>query len=140
MNKTILLYDKNCPLCNFQIRLLTWIDLFHALRLVPYQDPQAAAYTHGIDPALLHASIHCVSPKQETMRGARALRHVCMRLPPALPLALLLWVPGALYVASEIYDGISRNRMRISRIFGCKNACAIIPARQRSEDVISTLK
>ena len=138
--KTILLYDKNCPLCNFQIRLLTWLDLFHALRLIPYQDPDARAFTQGIDPALLHASIHCVSPQQNIMRGARALRHVCMRLPPAVPLALLLWLPGTLSIASEIYDGISRNRMRISRIFGCKSACAILPARQRSDDVIAVIK
>lgn len=133
-DKTIVLYDGRCPMCTFQMQLLTWVDIFHRLQLIPYQDQAATEYTDSIDPSALQASIHCVNPRGLIFRGARALRHICMRLPPYIPFALLLWIPGTLYIAHEIYDGISRNRMRISRIFGCTSACKIIPAKQRSGD------
>ena len=31
----------------------------------------------------------------------------------------------------EIYGWVSRNRYILSRVFGCKEACALLPQRQR---------
>ena len=59
-----------------------------------------------------------------------------MRLPLLVPLALLLWVPGVIWIAEKMYDLIARNRRTLSRIFGCKEACAILPARKRGQDKV----
>ena len=55
-------------------------------------------------------------------------------MPLLVPLALVLWLPGVICVAEKIYQWISRNRHYLSRIFGCKDACAILPARRRAEE------
>jgi predicted DCC family thiol-disulfide oxidoreductase YuxK len=53
-----------------------------------------------------------------------------------VPVALFLWVPGVIWIAERVYAWVSRHRLRISRIFGCKDACAILPARKRDQDKV----
>ena len=70
-------------------------------------------------------------------RGARAIRFVGMRLPLLVPLALFLWIPGVIFLAEIIYQWVSRNRLLLSRVFGCKDACAILPAKKREQDKLA---
>jgi len=37
------LYDGDCPLCIFQMKMLTWLDWFDQTALRPISDPEAAA-------------------------------------------------------------------------------------------------
>jgi len=55
-------------------------------------------------------------------------------MPLLVPLALVLWFPGVVWVAERIYQWISRNRHLLSKVFGCKDACAIMPARRRTDE------
>ena len=68
-------------------------------------------------------------------RGARAIRHLSLRVPVLIPLGLFLWVPGVIWVAERIYAWVSRNRHLLSRFFGCAEACSILPAREREGDI-----
>jgi predicted DCC family thiol-disulfide oxidoreductase YuxK len=61
-----------------------------------------------------------------------------MRVPPLWPLALFLWIPGVIFIAEIVYQWISRNRYLLSRVFGCKDACAILPSRNRPADAQGT--
>ena len=70
-----------------------------------------------------------MTPEGAVHRGARAIRFISLRLPVTVPLALMLWVPGVILVAEKVYAWISRNRQTISRVFGCKGACALVPDR-----------
>ena len=137
VSKHIILYDGECPMCIFQMKVLSWLDWFNTLALVPLSDPRA----HQIAPQLtredLQEAIHCVTPQGRVSRGARAIRFAGMRLPLLLPLALFMWIPGVIQVAEVIYQRVSRNRHLLSRVFGCKDACAILPARKRSQDELS---
>jgi len=65
------------------------------------------------------------------------LRFVGMRLPLLVPLALMLWVPGVIYLAEIVYRAVSRNRLVLSRWFGCREACAILPKRTREQDKLA---
>ena len=38
---------------------------------------------------------------------------------------------GYIWIAEGIYACVSRNRHLISKVFGCKGACDIMPQRQR---------
>jgi len=136
MNQHLVIYDDECPLCIFQMRLLTWLDWRNTLALIPLTDPRAQRAAPQLSREQLLAAMHCVAKDGRIYRGARCIRHVGMRLPLLVPLALLLWVPGVIWIAEKVYDLIARNRKILSRIFGCKEACAIMPVRRREQDEV----
>jgi predicted DCC family thiol-disulfide oxidoreductase YuxK len=125
MNQNIVLYDDECPLCTFQMKMLSWMDWRNTLALLPLSDPRAAQIAPHF------------TPEGRIYRGARALRFVGMRLPLMIPLALFLWIPGVIWIAEIAYQWISRNRLILSRLFGCKGACAILPKRAREQDKLA---
>ena len=118
------------------MRLLTWLDWFGKLALVPLTDPRAAEISPQLSRESLLEEMHCVAKSGRVYRGARCIRFVGMRLPLLMPIALVLWVPGVIWIAERVYAWVSRHRLRISRIFGCKDACAILPARKRDQDKV----
>jgi predicted DCC family thiol-disulfide oxidoreductase YuxK len=137
VNQHLVLYDGDCPLCVFQMRLLTWLDWTGQLALRPISDPEARAAAPNVSREDLLEAIHVVTRDGRLFKAARGLRFVGMRLPLMIPLALLLWVPGVILVAEKIYLVISRNRLGLSRVFGCKDACAVMPKRDREQDRIA---
>ncbi len=134
MSPHIILYDGECPMCIFQMRVLSWLDWFNQLSLVPLADPRAAELAPEIEREDLQAAIHCITRSGKIHRGARCIRFAGMRLPLLVPLALVLWIPGVIQIAELIYKWVSRNRLILSRVFGCKEACAILPKRAREQD------
>lgn len=135
--KNILIYDSDCPLCTFQMKLLTWLDWFDRVRLLPLKDPEAAQVAPTLTREDLLEAIHCVTPSNRIHRGARCIRFLGMRMPLLIPLALFLWIPGVIWIAEFVYQWISRNRHLLSRWFGCGEACSIMPARKREEDSLA---
>lgn len=140
MSAHAVLYDGGCSFCTFQMKMLRWMDWSDRFEPIPAADPRV----HQLAPKLteddLNEAIHCVTPAGRIYRGARAIRFIAMRLPVAVPLALFLWLPGVILVAERVYAVISRNRQVISRIFGCAEACAIVPSRRPREASPSDLQ
>ena len=137
MKKHSVLYDDECSLCTFQMKVLSWLDWLNALALVPLSDPHAKEIAPQLSREDLLAAIHLVTPEGRIHRGARALRFAGMRLPLLVPMALFLWLPGVIFLAEIIYHWIARHRLVLSRLFGCKDACAILPARKREQDKLA---
>ena len=134
----VILYDDHCPMCTFQSRLLSWLDWFNRVRLVPISHDEASQLAPNLTRESLLEAIHCVRPTGRIDRGARALRRVGMRMPLLVPMALILWLPGVIQIAERVYMLVSRNRQTLSKLFGCGQACSIMPARQRENDAEST--
>ncbi len=130
----VVLYDDACSLCAFQMRVMTWIDWFSCVSLVPISSPRTPEFAPGIPQEALQEAIHCVTPEGRIYRGARAIRFLSARMPLAWLFALLLWIPGVIWVAERAYQWISRNRYRLSRWFGCEGACGVLPARARDNE------
>ncbi|MBI4663787.1 MAG: DUF393 domain-containing protein [Verrucomicrobia bacterium] len=130
------LYDDQCPLCTFQMKVLTWLDWLNVVRLMPLSNSEAAQIAPQLTRDDLLEAIHCVTPERRVYRGARCIRFVGMRMPLLVPLALVLWIPGVIWIAEKIYAWVSRNRHLLSRLFGCKEACAVMPARKREKDLV----
>jgi predicted DCC family thiol-disulfide oxidoreductase YuxK len=130
MNPNTVLYDNECSFCTFQMKLLSWLDWRNRFALVPAADERVGVLAPGLTAEQLNEAIHCVTETGDVHRGARAIRFIALRLPVAIPLALFLWVPGVIQVAERVYVFISRNRQWISRAFGCKDACALVPDRK----------
>jgi predicted DCC family thiol-disulfide oxidoreductase YuxK len=137
MGSHFVLYDSECSFCAFQMKVLRWLDWRNLFVLVPASDvanlatlaPELAPSLVRITPSELNEAIHCVTETGAIHQGARAIRFISARLPLLVPLALALWFPGVISVAARIYAVISRNRQTISRLFGCKDACALLPDR-----------
>ncbi len=123
------LYDSECSFCTFQMKVLRWLDWQDKFELLPGADARAAILAPQLTADALNEAIHCVTAEGAIHRGARAIRFIAMRLPVMVPLALVLWVPGVIFLAERIYALISRNRQFISQAFGCKGACALLPDR-----------
>jgi predicted DCC family thiol-disulfide oxidoreductase YuxK len=120
------------------MKLLAWMDWGNRIALTPLSDPEVAGIAPSLTAEALREAIHCVTPSGRIYRGARAIRFVGMRVPPLWPLALFLWIPGVIFIAEIVYQWISRNRYLLSRVFGCKDACAILPSRNRPSDAQAT--
>jgi len=105
--KHLVLYDDGCPLCTFQMKLLTWLDWFHKIELIPVSDARAHQVAPSVDREQLLEAIHCVSSKGRIYRGARAIRFLGFRMPLLAPLALFLWIPGVIWIAEKIYMWVS---------------------------------
>jgi len=130
----VVLYDGECPFCVFQMRVITWLDWFNTVTLLPIANPRAAELAPHVTREDLLEAIHCVTRECRIYRGASAFRFMGMRMPLMIPLALVLWIPGVIWVAEKIYAWVSRHRYLISRWFGCKEACNILPARKRANE------
>ena len=130
----IVLYDDQCPMCTFQMRVLTWLDWCNVVTMLPMSDPRVAQVAPSLQREDLQAAIHCLAKDGRIYRGARCLRYVGLRMPLLAPLALVLWIPGVIWVAEKVYRWVSRNRYVLSRVFGCKEACAVLPQRERSNE------
>jgi len=130
----IVLYDDKCPMCSFQMRLLTWLDWLGVLSMVPVSKSEAIPAAATLTREEVMEAIHCLASNGRIYRGARAIRFVSMRLPLAIPMAIFLWIPGIIFLAEMMYKWISRNRHLLSRFFGCKEACSILPARERENE------
>ena len=130
----IVLYDGDCSFCTFQMRVITWLDWFNTVSLLPIADPRAHVVAPRLTRTDLLEAIHCVATNGKIYRGARCLRFIGLRMPLAIPGALVLWIPGVIHLAEFCYRWISRHRHLISRVFGCKEACAIMPARKRANE------
>ena len=131
----MLLYDDGCPMCTFQTSALTWLDCRHVIRLVPLSHPRSLEIAPSLSRGELREAIHCITPQGRIHRGARAIRHLGLRVPLLIPVGLLLWFPGVIWFAERIYTWVSRNRHLLSRFFGCKEACSVLPARKREGDL-----
>jgi predicted DCC family thiol-disulfide oxidoreductase YuxK len=128
------LYDGDCPFCVFQMKVLTWMDWCNRARLRPISDPEAAELAPEVSREDLLEAMHCITAEGRVLRGARAIRHLSLRMPLLVPLGLFLWLPGVIWVAERMYRVVSRNRLVISRVFGCREACAMLPQREREGD------
>ena len=133
------LYDDHCPLCTFQMKVLTWLDWFNVITLLPISQSRAAVVAPTLTREDLLEAIHCVAKDGRIYRGARCFRFAGMRMPLLVPVALVLWLPGVIWVAEKIYMKVSRNRLLLSRLFGCKEACAIMPVRKRGHETPAPL-
>jgi predicted DCC family thiol-disulfide oxidoreductase YuxK len=134
MAKHLVLYDDQCPLCVFQMKMLTWLDWLHVARVVPLSSPEAQAAAPSLQPEQLRAAMHVVTPDGTSLRGARSIRFLSLRMPLLVPLGIFLWVPGVIWIAEKFYQWVARNRLTLSKLFGCKDACAILPSRKREGD------
>ena len=116
----IVIFDDQCAFCVSQTRLLQRLDWFKVFRFQGISDPHTSELTPNLKREDLEAAIHGVTKNGRIFRAARCFRFIALRIPLLIPLALLLWIPGMIWIAEKIYKRIARNRSFLSRWFRCE--------------------
>lgn len=122
--KDSLIFDGECPLCVRQVRLLRRLDWWDGIRPRAITSLTATEKERLPAEEILLTAIHCLTPTGAVLAGAACLRHIGLRVPLLTPLALLLYLPGMLFIAQKAYEWISRHRHALSRRAGLTGTCA----------------
>lgn len=115
----LVLYDDECAFCISQTRLLRRLDWLKIFQFQGISDSRNSELAPNLKREDLETAIHCVTKDGKIFRAARCFRFVAMRIPLLIPFALLLWIPGMIWIAEKIYHRIARNRQFLSRFFKC---------------------
>lgn len=105
-------YDRDCGLCVQVVRVLSWIDLSSRVKWTPCQALESPPDRLNWDDLALAAYLDTGSGR--LYRGFYAFRKLTLRLVPLVPLAPILWCPGASLLGVRIYRWIASNRYRLS--------------------------
>jgi predicted DCC family thiol-disulfide oxidoreductase YuxK len=127
----LVIFDGDCGICFFSVRLLRRLDTLGRLRFLSNDDLAAFPAGLSVEPGLLEKTVLVVDP----VTGRRWLRadafaEIFRTLPGFWPLALFLRLPLVRTVAVWVYDRVAINRTRLSTWLGLA-ACGV-PARPPS--------
>ena len=115
----LVLYDAECPLCVFQMRVLSWLDWSNKLSLVPLSDPRAREAAPQIEREDLLEAIHEAIKRDRVARRERAsMRTLYHRYNSLTPREqeVMKWVISGLLnkqIAAEL--GISEIMIKVHR-------------------------
>lgn len=101
-------YDGTCSLCKGAVRWMRRGDWFGRISWKAAQD-----LTHlpeGLTRAHLDEAMYFEDGTGRLYGGFFAVRKLAGMLPPLLPLAPIMWLPGARFVGVRLYAAIARNR------------------------------
>ncbi len=110
--KGVVLFDGMCPLCQRGVRILKRLDWFKCLHCQDCRDkarwPPCA---EPLDMERLLEEMHAVVPnRSRAIAGYKAFRWMAWRLPLAVPIAPLLYIPGVPWIGNKMYLWVARNR------------------------------
>ncbi|MDE2938652.1 MAG: DCC1-like thiol-disulfide oxidoreductase family protein [Chloroflexota bacterium] len=121
----VVYYDGECGFCTLSVRALALADFFRVVTWTSYQEldePPSGLAWEDLDAAAYlevrkGSSQSGDGPEEERRlyQGFYAFRMLTLRLPPLMPLAPLLWLPGVNRLGESTYKWVAANRYRISR-------------------------
>jgi len=126
--KAVMLYDGKCPLCLRGVRILKALDWLKQLHFQDCRD--TANLPPCAEPLELHRMLeemHLVTPdRKHALPGYKAFRWMAWRLPVAVWIAPLLYLPGVPWLGNKVYLWIARNRYNL---VPCKDGVCTLPKR-----------
>ena len=106
--RVTVLYDGNCPLCRGAVRWMSRGDWLGRVEWIPAQNLEVLP--DGLTRRDLDAAMYLQDTGGRLHGGFFAVRRLSLLLPPLLPIAPLLWLPGARFLGVRVYEFIARNR------------------------------
>lgn len=133
----VLLFDGQCPLCTNSVRLLKALDW---LGRVHYQNArevdQLPPCDVPLEPKRLLEEMHLVTPdRRRAYAGFQAFRWLAWRLPLAVPVAPLLYLPGVLWLGNRVYLLVAKNRFNL---VACAQGACSLPGRKSAQSARPT--
>lgn len=130
-DRAIVLYDGDCAFCQRSIRILRALDWLGRLEFQSARDTdRLPATVPPLDPAKLIEEMHVVPAARGRVRaGFSAFRWMAWRLPPTVPIAPFLYLPGVLWLGNRVYRWVARNRFHL---VPCHDGACQVPLRKKS--------
>ncbi len=108
LDKATVYYDGACGLCRGAVKWMAKADWFQRVKWTPGQE--LSSFPSGLTPADLNEAMYMEDSQGRLHGGFFAVRRLALILPPLLPLAPFMWLPGARFLGVRLYAFIARNR------------------------------
>ena len=108
LDKATVYYDGACGLCRGAVKWMAKADWFQRVTWTPGQE--LSSFPNGLTPADLDEAMYLEDSQCRLHGGFFAVRRLALILPPLLPLAPFMWLPGARFLGVRLYAFIARNR------------------------------
>jgi len=114
VRKVTVYYDQNCGFCIKTINLVKKWDWFSRLSFLPISVLEGE--NKNWDHFTLTKAMGAEDENGEQYYGADAFEQIACRCPALYPIALLMKIPGIIYIARVVYSWVAKNRGSL----GCK--------------------
>jgi predicted DCC family thiol-disulfide oxidoreductase YuxK len=111
VRRATIFYDGDCGFCKRSMDVVRRYDWGKLLTIRTLQSMDAGR--SPLDPEVLKSSMGLLDENGEVYYGADAFEQLASRCWSFLPFALLMKVPGAIYIARWVYAWVARNRRRL---------------------------
>ena len=115
--RSIVLYDRSCPICRNEMHRLKQRDPHHRLTLIDISAAHFDPGYWGFQPEKLSAALHVRTSDGDWLIGMPAIRHVYAQVGLGWVMAASGW-PLLSKLADRLYAGVAPNRQLISRWMG----------------------
>jgi predicted DCC family thiol-disulfide oxidoreductase YuxK len=114
-DRPVVLYDDSCRFCRAMAEVAMHWDREERLGFLPWNDPLAAAWLEGLDPAIRDASMHFKMPSGKLLSGRKTFALLLSYLPGAGWLGRMgRRYRGPSWILSTIYGLVAGNREPLS--------------------------
>ncbi len=110
--RATVIYDGLCLLCRRSGALLRRLDWLHRLEFIDLHDHRLVESRFpDLDRSRWNEEMHIIFADGRVRSGFDAVRALLWLLPPAVPIAPLLYIPGARRVGGRAYRHVAERRM-----------------------------
>ena len=115
------LYDSKCKICNGGANKIKWYDWTKKLTLISLHDEKVAIHWPELQKDDLMRAVTIISGGI-VYQGAKAYRHLSLKMPSLWLFAPLLWFPFSLPFWEWLYALIADNRYMFNK---CNENCSL---------------
>lgn len=120
----IVVYDSDCGICTYTIRVLRWLDWAQRITFLGSHDPATIQQFPEMSMDRMREEILAYEALAGWYGGFQACEWIACRIPVLWFLIPFTFLPGAEQLGNWSYKLVARNRHKISAFLGLK-ACKI---------------
>ncbi|WP_010529164.1 thiol-disulfide oxidoreductase DCC family protein [Lentibacillus jeotgali] len=112
MNRHIVFFDAECPLCRTVKAVLRKLDWNNAIYWHPVQEVSEPVKERANNYKNMYDEIYMYTKNKQMLTGFNTVRKILFLLPATIPLALLLYLPFAKSIGDPAYRFVSTRRYK----------------------------
>ncbi|SDK09056.1 thiol-disulfide oxidoreductase DCC family protein [Sediminibacillus albus] len=125
-SKSIVLYDKDCYLCQQTKKIIHILDWFKVFDWVSLQKYEQTNLLSNQEKEAIRGEIHIIMPNGNRITGYQAVRFMLIRCLLTMPLGILMYIPKSEIIGEPLYKWIAKNRYQLFKN-KCTNGVCKIP-------------
>lgn len=112
MDKHIVFYDAECPLCRTVKAVLQKLDWLDRINWLPVQEVNEATRERINSYKNMYDEIYMYTRDKKVLTGYHTVRKILSLLPVTIPLAVIMHLPFVKNIGDPAYRFISKRRYR----------------------------